>query len=171
MSDLSQIQIEAGAILKYKNLIATVIIVVAGLFFLRQAYVEYQVNLSQIEDKIQQLEETEGKVFVWREANRKYRISMREFFEDDPLDFQRYVEDGARRAGVGINSLRVSREKESFYYVGTIELRLDAYYRELLNFISRLEERHVFVDSIALRSGRDESMDISLTLKTVLVPR
>ncbi len=160
-------QIEVRNLLIYKNIIAATAIILLCLFFLKNAYTGYKESLEQIEEKKRLLEEAEDKVYIWRDVKREYDNLLRIFFEED-LFFQKYVEEKARDAGIGITSLRSSREEESFYQVGVIELNLTSSYKELVDFISELERKNIFADRISLKE-EGEGVMARLRIKAVLV--
>ncbi len=167
MKDLSKI--DAKDILSYKNALVVIAIIIFYLFHLRGAYLGYSDDLSRIERESETLEGVKSEIMLWEGLVREYDELVEGFFEDD-VSFRRYVEEQARKAGARILSLRPSREGRDFYEIGSINLELNSYYNDLVEFVVALEERHVFVERITLNRDGD-GVGANLRLETVLISK
>lgn len=169
MKDLAQLDIKD--LLRNKNIAAVIAILALTLFFLYIAYSDYDRNLTQVNREIRRLEEAEAQSIAWEEASRRYIELSEGLLDNAPFVFKRQVEQEAKEAGINIVSLRTPpRQKESFYEIGTIEVSLLSSYKELIDFISRIESQNIFIESLSLRE-EDGRIGGDLKLKTILIAK
>lgn len=170
MKDLSQLDIkELG---NYKNIIAIIVIVIIGGFFMRNYFINYQQDLKKIEAKTVLLENTKNKAEEWRRQSEEYQDLSKYFLTQQPLIVKKYVEKEAKDKSIEINSLKTNKEMRDSLQSVTIELSLTTRsYSNLVSFIKSLEEKNIFIDNFFIDKNQNNKIKARINLNAILIDK
>jgi len=151
-------------VLRYKNLIAFLVIVGIFIFAIRFILGYYSTEKIKLKKTAKKLASTREEIYTWQKTKKNYKELSEAFFKKDTLFFKKFVEESARKAEVSIDSLRSSREDKGFYWKISMHLTLGCSYEEFTKFLEFIETKSVAVESVKLNK-EDEKMNINVALK------
>ena len=150
-------------ILRYKNIIVAVIIVIVFFILIRNRWSKYSQEVKSLKAKEVQLQKGKETIDKWNKLSREYVQKRRAFLEKETSAFKKYIEENAQRSGVDISSLKVSNADKGFYWESRMNFNAVCSYPDLVKFTRAFEEKNIGVESIAItRSGGGISITAAL---------
>lgn len=151
-------------LLRYKNILASIIIIVAFTFTAKTLWKKYTLELATLKAKMEALEKGKETIEQWNALSVQYDKVAKDFFAKDESLFKKFVEQKTKSSGINVNYLSPSRKSAGFYTEVSFALRASSdSYSNILNFVKALEERKIIIESLRVRnSGNKRSADITV---------
>ena len=141
-------------ILKYKNAIIALVIIVAFAWVLNNLNSYYILKQEELEAIQLELENGKRTIEQWDKLQRDFDQLGKDFFVKDTLLVKRFVEESGRTNQVEIVNLNVSNADKDFYWEASMKVIVICHYNDFVKFIKSLEGKKISVN--AARIGRIE---------------
>jgi len=159
------------SISRYKNILISLAIIVIFFFVIKTLWEKQTVMIKALQAKMQELEKGRLLIERWNEISTEYERISRGFFEDEAV-FKKFVEDKTKSAGIDVKYLSPSRKEKDFYTEVVINLRATAQnYKNVLDFISELEDKKITVESLRLKNDANNKKPMDMSIKAVILEK
>ncbi len=155
-------------ILRYKNIIVGLGIVILSVLLIRSIHSHYSSELKRLVKEEAKIEETRKTIAQWTQLNGKYNQFKNSFLKEDTLLVKKFIEEKARASKIQLPSLRLSRLDKKFYWEVKVKIQTNCDYNDFVGFVNSLAERNIEVVSATL-SGTGTQVAISADIKGVVL--
>ncbi len=155
-------------LLKHKNLLATLLIVVVFGIMAYSIYSHYTMEEEKIVKRLKTLKEGEESIEDWKKVIIEEKKARRDFIIDDTLFLKKFIEESARHAGITITSLKPNQLEKDFYWEVKIQLRAMCPYMSFVEFMKLIEEKSLGLDRIRIER-KDGQANIDLYLNAIVL--
>ena len=156
-------------ILKYKNIVAAVIIVIIFALVINKLSGHYTLEKQKIAEKREVLEKGKKTLEEWQGLNTAYKREASNFFSKDASIFKTFVEQKAQGNKLGITSLSVSKADEDFYWQATTKISFTCTYDRLIGFIGDLEKKNVEIARMKVKTSEKDKVNVDADLKGIVL--
>ncbi|MDP2922617.1 MAG: hypothetical protein Q8O30_02705 [Candidatus Omnitrophota bacterium] len=160
-------------ILRYKNVIAAVVVIIIFIFVIKSTIEKHYAVMKILEAQKLELENGKKLINNWQETNRQIRELADKFFAKDTSQFKTFVEQQAQSSGITVNSLVPSKQKKDFYLEVTISIKgTPGAYEDIVKFIKSLEDKNITTEMLRVSNdlyGNQRKRNIEITLKSFLM--
>jgi len=158
------------SILRYKNIVISLAIIVAFIFVAKGVFSKYSSTLSDLKTKMSDLEK--GKLLIerWNIATLYYDKLAESFFSKDPSLFKTFVDQQSGKYGINVSYLSPSRRQEEFYIDSSLSLRASTdSYANIVSFIKSLEEKKIIIETLRIRNEDKNRRSTEMSLRTYIL--
>ncbi|MFH1505129.1 MAG: hypothetical protein ABIH08_07085 [Candidatus Omnitrophota bacterium] len=155
-------------ILRYRNLILGLIIILTFGILLRSIFSHYSLEKEKLKLKQKIAQESKNTAKSWENLKQKYEGLKFNFLRGDTLAFKKIVEEKAQSAGIDIASLSISRLDKEYYWEAEMELEIVCFYKDFQEFIASLEEKNIEIERLKI-TNCDRNVRVNASLKGVII--
>jgi hypothetical protein len=138
------------SITKYKNFIIAIIIIAIFVLAGKAMFIDYISKSTALDVKRTAVANEKDFVNRWEIATLEYDSKAVKFFRKDPALFKRFVEDTAQSCSVALTSLATSKKEEGLAINVRLNIKMQASYKNFLQFIKALEEKNISIEHITI---------------------
>lgn len=157
-------------ILRYKNILLSIIIVVVFIFITKGLWAGHSLLIEDLKKKMSDLES--GKLLIerWNVANNECNKLKEGLAIKDEVSFKKFLEEKTKNSGINVTYLSPTRKQEDFYSEISFNLRATSdSYATVVNFLNALEEKGVSLEALKVRNTEDKKMAVDVTVKTFII--
>lgn len=156
----------------YKNIIASLIIVIVFVIIIRSIVSHYSFQENKIAERIQELEKGDSTIKKWEKLKSERNELDSIFLGEDSLFFKKFIEEKANASKINITLLKTFNTEKDLYWETKMELNIACTYRDFIAFTEAIEKKSVIIERVVMSmGGRGKNIDVSLTLKGVILKR
>lgn len=157
-------------LLRYKNIVISLIIIVVFIFVIRGVVSKYFFTLNDLKTKMSNLEK--GKLLIerWNIASLYYDKLSESFFSKDPGLFKTFVEQQSKKHDINVSYLSPSRRNEDFYINASMNLRASTNsYANIISFVRSLEEKRIIIETLRIRGEAKNTRSAEMSLRAFIL--
>jgi len=156
------------AILKYKNTVIAIIIIVAFAWVLNNMNTHYIRQEKRLAVKEQELKDGKKTIEKWSKLQGDFRQLGKEFFAKDTLLVKSFVEEKAQANRVDIVNLSSTVIDEDFYWKVEVKVRTICEYEDFIELIKALEDKNINVQGMKISRDKNK-IKADATLKGIVI--
>lgn len=159
-------------ILRYKNVLLSILIVVVFFFILKGLWERHSLVIEDLKKKTSDLEKGRLLIEKWNMVSGEYDRLKEGFAMKGEGSFKKFLEEKTKDYGINVTYLSPSRKQEDFYSEVSFNLRANSdLYETIVSFIKSLEEKRVIMETLRIRSADDKKRSIDLTVKSFIIEK
>jgi len=158
-----------GVILKYKNIIIALIIIVVFAVVINNINSHYILQREQLKAKERELQNGKKTINKWNRLQGEFKKLSGKFFSKETLLLKKFVEKEAQDQKVEIISLNVSKVDKGFYWESLLRLSVVCPYDNLLRLINALEDKSIGIEGMRIEHSAQNVIKINATLKGIVI--
>jgi Tfp pilus assembly protein PilO len=135
---------------------------------MRSIFSSYANQINKLEREEKELKKKKILIKKWEEIDKKYKNISKDFFQNEPLMFKRFVEEEAEEYGIIIDYLRPQQKSKEFFEEVELKLNVVSTYENLINFVKDIEDKNIITKKLTI-TGSSPKKKIEMELKTIIL--
>jgi cell division protein FtsL len=164
MSNLSEMEVKD--ILRYKNILAAIIIVVIFWFIGKNIIAGYNQKMQSLSEKKKEKQEYKQMADQYSKLNSQYASLAQKYFQGDEIDFKNYVEVLASEKSLQLEALRPIQKSGRFYKINKLAVDMKGLYSGFVQFIKELEENNIKIKTLTMEQ-REQGIYVKLDIEVI----
>ncbi len=157
-------------ILRYKNVLLSIIIVVVSLFVIKGLWTRHSAVIEDLKKKTADLEKGRLLVEKWNDVSIEYDKLKDSFSVKDEVSFKKFLDEKTKSYGINVTYMSPSSKQEDFYSEMSINLRATTeLYETIVDFLRSLEGKKIVMQALRIRNTDEKKRSVDMTVKSFII--